>query len=78
VTSEGKQGQKQSCRPAKAGLLRSLVVAPAARNPEFGRELVGQLEADAREHGIHHLVLLTEAAAKCGISITLFRLGWLR
>jgi len=44
------------------GLLRSLAVAPEFRNQGYGRDLVTRLEKDARERGVHRLVLLTETA----------------
>ena len=46
-----------------AGLLRSLVVAPAHRGAGHARRLVGALETEARARGIRDLVLLTQTAA---------------
>lgn len=43
----------------KVGLLRSLVVAPAARSAKLGRELVERLEDHAQDRGIRELWLLT-------------------
>jgi len=45
-----------------AGLLRSLVVAPAHRRRGVGTELVATLEREARAAGIVQLVLLTQTA----------------
>ena len=45
-----------------AGLLRSLVVAPATRGRGIGIELVATLEQEARLLGIAQLVLLTNTA----------------
>jgi amino-acid N-acetyltransferase len=43
-------------------LLRSLAVMPEYRKRGLGRDLVGQLEREARAEGIEQLVLLTETA----------------
>jgi N-acetylglutamate synthase-like GNAT family acetyltransferase len=48
---------------ADAGLLRSLVVAPAQRGAGHARGLVEAVEAEARARGIRDLVLLTQTAA---------------
>ena len=48
---------------ADAGLLRSLVVAPAHRGAGHARKLVAVLEAEARARGLRDLVLLTQTAA---------------
>lgn len=45
-----------------AGLLRSLAVAPRHQRRGFGRELVAQLEQDARAQGVEQLALLTNTA----------------
>jgi amino-acid N-acetyltransferase len=45
------------------GLLRSLVVRPDARGLGIGGQLVDALEAQARQRGLHRLVLLTQTAA---------------
>ncbi len=45
-----------------AGLLRSVVVAPARRGTGLGRELVAAAEGVAREAGIRDLYLITETA----------------
>jgi len=47
---------------APAGLLRSLVVAPAWRGSGLGKELVVAIEALARAGGISELFLLTTTA----------------
>jgi arsenate reductase len=49
-------------RHGDTGLLRSLVVAPSARNRGIGRELVATLEREARRAGIGQLALLTQTA----------------
>lgn len=48
---------------ADAGLLRSLVVAPANRGAGYARGLVDAVEAEAHARGIRDLVLLTQTAA---------------
>lgn len=48
---------------ADAALLRSLVVAPEARNEGVGTRLVDAIEHRAREEGIHTVCLLTTTAA---------------
>ena len=48
---------------ANAGLLRSLVVAPAHRGVGHARGLVEALEGEAHARGIRDLVLLTQTAA---------------
>jgi amino-acid N-acetyltransferase len=54
-----------------ARLLRSVVVAPGHQRGGLGRDLVSQVEREARDQGIEQLVLLTETAQ------TLFeRLGY--
>lgn len=45
------------------GLLRSLVIEPAARGTGLGRALVGEVERRALETGIQTLYLLTTTAA---------------
>jgi N-acetylglutamate synthase-like GNAT family acetyltransferase len=45
-----------------AGLLRSLVVAPAYRARGLGRELVATVERNAEADGLELLVLLTQTA----------------
>lgn len=45
-------------------LLRSLVVAPAARGAGLGQDLCGMAEAHARENGVRQLWLLTTTAAE--------------
>lgn len=47
---------------AGAALLRSVAVAPAARNTGTGKALVRALEAQARQRGAHALYLLTTTA----------------
>ena len=47
---------------AKAGLLRSLVVAPGARGLGLGTQLVAAIEKLAAEKGVEHLYLLTTDA----------------
>lgn len=47
-----------------AGLLRSLVVAPAHRGRGIGSALVGALERQARTEGMELLVLLTQTATR--------------
>lgn len=49
-------------RSGAAGLLRSLVVAPAKQKHGVGRTLVAALERDARQAGVDELVLLTQTA----------------
>lgn len=49
-------------RHGSDGLLRSLVVDPAARDRGLGRALVDAVERDARASGIERLVLLTQTA----------------
>jgi amino-acid N-acetyltransferase len=55
------------------GLLRSLVVAPAARSAGLGRKLVDSLEAYARQQAVQELWLLTIDAdgwfARLGYSV---------
>ena len=48
----------------RAGLLRSLVVAPEARGLRLGGRLVEVLEDAARSLGLRRLVLLTQTAEK--------------
>jgi amino-acid N-acetyltransferase len=48
----------------RAGLLRSLVVAPEARGLRLGGRLVDVLEDAARNLGLRRLVLLTQTAEK--------------
>lgn len=43
-------------------LLRSVVIAPAHQRRGLGRDLVAQVEREARDEGIEQLVLLTETA----------------
>jgi amino-acid N-acetyltransferase len=50
-------------RYGEAGLLRSVVVAPAWRGTGLGREIVTAAEDLARAAGVHDLYLLTETAA---------------
>jgi amino-acid N-acetyltransferase len=45
------------------GLLRSLVVDPAARGRRLGDDLVAAAEEQARRHGVRTLYLLTTTAA---------------
>lgn len=45
------------------GLLRSVVVAGRYRGTGLGKALVAAVESEARERGLHQLVLLTETAA---------------
>jgi len=45
-------------------LLRSLAVAPAARNSGVGARLVDRLEGDSKTAGVRKLVLLTQTAEK--------------
>ena len=45
-----------------AGLLRSVVVAPACRGTGLGRRIVAAAEQLARDEGIGELYLLTETA----------------
>ncbi len=47
---------------ARAGLLRSLVVAPSARGLGLGSTLVAALEKLAASNGVEHLYLLTTDA----------------
>jgi amino-acid N-acetyltransferase len=47
----------------RSGLLRSLVVAPEARQSGIGGRLVEELEIAARSSGLLQLLLLTETAA---------------
>lgn len=49
-------------RHGDAGLLRSLVVAPAHRGSGRAQRLVEAVEAAARGHGLRELVLLTQTA----------------
>ena len=49
-------------RYGDAGLLRSVVVAPARRGTGVGREIVAAAEQLARDEGIRDLYLLTETA----------------
>ncbi|MEM8766721.1 MAG: arsenic resistance N-acetyltransferase ArsN2 [Pseudomonadota bacterium] len=49
-------------RYGEHALLRSVVVAPAARGGGLAQALVTKLEADARARGIRRLFLLTESA----------------
>ncbi|HEY5629774.1 MAG TPA: GNAT family N-acetyltransferase [Candidatus Limnocylindrales bacterium] len=49
-------------RYGDAGLLRSVVVEPAARGTGLGRLIVGAAEDAARTAGIRELYLLTETA----------------
>jgi amino-acid N-acetyltransferase len=50
-------------------LLRSLVIAPDYRKRGFGRELVAQIEEQARADDIKQLVLLTETAEAFFLSL---------
>ena len=47
----------------RSGLLRSLVVDPAARGAGVGTDLVHAVERDARARGVEQLVLLTQTVA---------------
>ena len=47
-----------------SGLLRSLVVAPEARQSGIGRKLVDELEIAARSNGLRQLLLLTQTAER--------------
>jgi len=49
-------------RYGDAGLLRSVVVAPARRGTGLGRGIVAAAEDLARADGVHDLYLLTETA----------------
>ena len=51
-------------RAGEYGLLRSVVVDPAARGRGVGRALVERAIADSRENGITQLYLLTTTAEK--------------
>jgi amino-acid N-acetyltransferase len=46
----------------QSGLLRSMVVKPEYRNMKLGRDLIGELEKNARSIGIKTIYLLTETA----------------
>lgn len=57
-------------RRGDSGMLRSLVVTPAARRSGLGRALVAHAEGEARALGLRSLYLLTDSAeqffARCG------------
>jgi N-acetylglutamate synthase-like GNAT family acetyltransferase len=59
----GAVGLEHSASQADSALLRSLVVAPAARGTGLGTALLGEAESLARAQGVKQLYLLTTTAA---------------
>ena len=49
-------------RYSRNGLLRSLVVTPEKRGAGLARSIVGEMEANARMHGLSALYVLTDRA----------------